>query len=224
MMTSAPFEFKECVTILKATGKKAKNIKQLRDIISSVSEGSIFHHTYQYFFKERILEYTNDFAHWAGESLEERSLAEQLSNVDPYAFPNIADLRAELLRVIDNYMQAFPEPREVLPGDEFYFNETVTLVFPAGIKAKNLAEFFLAIRYVDVNSLYYHFYEARMRVEDGMDDFSKWIEDSLEKPALAARIRMIDPFMHNLEGIRGRITGEVEEEVEKEMEIMAVRR
>ena len=71
-----PFEFKQCVSISKSTGQKAESLKELGARLSSVSDESIFHHTYQYFLKGHILEYTNDFAHWAGESLEERALAE----------------------------------------------------------------------------------------------------------------------------------------------------
>ncbi|MBI5408155.1 MAG: hypothetical protein HZA14_02165 [Nitrospirae bacterium] len=77
-----PFEFKQCVSILKSTGRKAGTLRKLREVISSVSDESIFHHTYQYFLKGHILEYTNDFAHWTGESLEERALAERLSESD----------------------------------------------------------------------------------------------------------------------------------------------
>ena len=40
-------------------------------------------YTYHYFIKRQVFEYTNDFAHWAGESLEERALSEHLSNIDP---------------------------------------------------------------------------------------------------------------------------------------------
>jgi hypothetical protein len=211
-----PFEFKHCVNIIKATGMKARNLHELRDIIAIVSGESIFHHTYQYFLKGHILEYTNDFAHWAGEGLEERALSEHLSNVDPYAFKNIDDMRKELLGVIDGYLENFPEPRESMPGDEFYFNETVTLTSPLGTRAKNLAEFLIAIKYVDAAAIYYHFYEARVRL--GVDDFSKWFEDSLGKKELAERVRAIDPFMHSIEEIRGHVTEAIEEEVRTEME------
>lgn len=213
-----PFEFRQCISILKSTGRKAKNLRELRDVISIVSGESIFHHTYQYFLKTHVLEYTNDFAHWAGESLEERSLAEQLSNIDPYDFNEIIDLRKGLVNVIDNYLREFPEPREAIPGDEFYFNETITLVFPIGLRAKNLAEFLMAIKYIDVGSIYYHFYEARIRLRSGIDDFSKWIEDAFGKKELAERIRVIDPFMHNLEEIRNHIVEAVEREVKADME------
>jgi hypothetical protein len=212
------FEFMECVTILKATGKRARNIRELRTFIDVISDESLFHHTYQYFLKGHILEYTNDFAHWVGESLEERALSERLSNIDPFAFRDMRSLRQEFLSEIDDYAGQFPEPRGAIPGDEFYFNETVTVIFPVGVQAKNLAEFLLAARYVDPACIYYHFYEARIR--HGADDFSTWIEDVLDNQGLARVIRSIDPFMHNIEGIRAHIVEAVENNVRHSMEVI----
>lgn len=214
------FEFKHCVSILKSTGRKANNLRELRNGIEEVSNESIFHNTYQYFMKGHMLEYTNDFAQWAGESLGERVLAEHLSNIDPYEFTDIHGLRSKLLEVIDDYLKIFPEPRDVIPGDEFYFNETITMIFPVGIKANNLAEFLIAIRYIDAGSLYYHFYDARSRLGGGKDDFSKWFEDDLAKKELAEKIQGIDPFMHTTEGIRQHILEAVEAEVRRDMEVM----
>jgi len=215
-----PFEFKQCISLIESTGKKAKTLRELRDLIAIISVESINHHTYQYYLRRRILEYNNDFAHWAGESLEERTLSEYFSNIDPFLFKDVNDLRRALLKVIDNYLEQFPEPREAMVGDEFYFNEAIILLFPAGLRANNLAEFLIAIKYVDPPSLYYHFYEARVRLGSGIDDFSKWVEDALERKELAAKIRNIDPLMHTLEGIREHLSEIVEEEVRKDMEVM----
>ncbi len=214
-----PFEFRQCASILKSTGKKAKNLREMRDLIAVVSDESIFHHTYQYFLKGHILEYTNDFAQWAGESLEERALGERLSGIDLYGFNSIGELRDELLKVTDEYLGKFPEPRDAMPGDEFFFSETVTLIFPAGVRAQNLAEFLIGIKYIDAGSIYYHFYEARMRLGSGVDDFSSWIETVLMKKELTEEIRAIDPFMHSVEGIREHIVEAVEKEVKKDMEV-----
>lgn len=216
------FEFKQCVTILKSTGKKAKNLRELKDLLAEVNESAIAHHTYQYFLKGHVLEYTNDFAHWAGESIEERALAERLSNIDPYGYASLQDLRRNLIGTLEDYLTTFPEPRDALPGDEFHFNETVTLVFPAGVRARNLAEFFMAMKYIEGSSLYYHFYDARVRLGGRADDFSLWLEEGVEKPEVAKRIRAIDPFMHNLETIRERIVEAVEEEVRRDMESIGV--
>ncbi len=212
------FEFRECVNVVKSTGKAASRLREFKEILSHIPDESIFHHTCQYFLRSPGLEYTNDFAQWAGENLGERVLAEYLSSIDPYGYATIEELRKGLLDVLDIYLERFPEPRETLPGEEFYFNEAVTLVFPAGIRAHNLAEFLTGVKYVDANSIYYHFYEARMRLGKEVDDFSAWLEESMGKKDLAARIRAIDPIMHRVEGIRQHLIAELEEELRRDME------
>ncbi|MCG2721539.1 MAG: DUF5752 family protein, partial [Thermodesulfovibrionales bacterium] len=54
----------------------------------------------------------------------------------------------------------------------------------------------------------------------GIDDFSRWIEDSFGKKELAERIRNIDPFMHTIEEIREHIKEAVEQEVRNDMEVV----
>lgn len=222
MGTRTAFEFRQCITLLKSTGRKARSLRELRDTIAVISDQSLFHHTSEYFLKGHVMEYTNDFAHWAGESIEERALAEHLSAIDPYALAGSEQLRAELLRVIDEYQGSFPEPREAMPHDEFFFNETIGIVFPTGVRARNLAEFFIALRHIDSNSLYYHYYDARRRLGNGQDDFSSWIMGSLGKEDLAGKIRAIDPFMHSVEGIRELIISAVSETVREDMEAAGV--
>src|SRR3970040_407113 len=119
--------------------------------------------------------------------------------------------RVKLLRAFASSLEAFPEPREAVEGDEFYFNEPVTLVFPVGTRARNLAEFLTAAKYIDQGSFYFHFYEARVRLGGGVDDFSKWFEDALGRKKLAEKIRSIDPFMHSVEGIREHMVEAIEE-------------
>lgn len=216
--TGTPFEFRQCITLLKSTGKKASGLRQLMETIAIVSDDCIFHHTYQYFLKEHILEYTNDFAQWAGESLEDRAMAEQLSNIDPYDCQTISDLRSSLVSVIGSYLEKYPEPRSVLPGNEFFFNETITFVFPSGIRARNLAEFLIALKFLDKECIYYHFYEARKRIPGAFDDFSKWFGDALLKGELAEQTRAIDPFMHTTGEIRVLISEMILREVNRDME------
>ena len=237
-----PFEFMQCVSIVKSTGKSAKNLSELRKLISEVGDESIFHHVYQYFLKGHILEYTNDFAHWAGEHLEESALAERLTSIDPYTgeyvdekvlaehlakaepytLESVNKVRKELVRKIDDFLKEYPEPRDVVRGNEFYFNETINLVFPVGVKAENLAEFLVAIEHIDAGSIYFHFYESRVRLGEGVaDDFSRWIEHTLFRKKVADRIRTIDPFMHSIESIRENIKAIIEESVRADMEGVA---
>lgn len=212
------FEFKNCVSIIKSTGKKARTLQELRDHLLEISEESIYHHVYEYFLKGHRLLFTNDFAQWVGDNLEESILAERLSSIDPYIYPDINHLRKVLIETIDSHLQEFPPPREALPGEEFYFNESITLVYPVGIRVRNLAEFLIAMEHIDRGCIYYHFYEARTRLGSGIDDFSFWIEQTLGKALLAERIRAIDPFMHDIEGIRLHILELVREEVSRDME------
>ena len=213
------FEFKQCVSIVKSTGKHAKNLRELRKMIAVVGDESIFHHTHQYFLKGHMLDYTNDFSQWAGENLEERALAERLTSIDPYTLKTITAVRKELIREIDAFLKTFPEPRDVTSGNEFYFNETVSLVFPVGVTTRNLSEFLVALEHIDTGSIYYHFYDSRVRLGEGIvDDFSRWIEHTLGRKKLADRIRVIDPFMHSIESIRKHIMEVVEEQVRAEME------
>jgi hypothetical protein len=97
----------------------------------------------------------------------------------------------------------------------------VTFVFRTGIRARNLAEFIIAIRYIDPSSIYYHFYEARRRVEGGADDFSNWVRDALGAHELGKTIEGVDPFMHDIEGIRAHILEAVEAELRRDMESTA---
>jgi hypothetical protein len=217
---SGTFVFRDIVSIPRSTGQRAESLHQLRNLLAEVSDECIFHHTYRYFAKGHIMEYTNDFAQWAGKSLEEGMLAEHLSLIDPYSFGSVAELRTELLRVIDLYTAAFPNPRVAMTGNEFYFMEAVTYIFPARLRIQNLAEFLIGLKYVDISSIYYHFYEARVRLGKQVDDFSKWIEEVVGASHLAAQIRAIDPFMHNLEGIRDLLSGIIERELRKEMEVL----
>ncbi len=215
-----PFVFKQCTNILRSAQRRAGTIRELLHGIKEVSDASVFHHTYKYFLKGHILEYTNDFAQWVGESLEEHTLAEHLSNVDPYDFNKTTALREKIVWVIDDYLAHFPAPRPAMKGNEFYFNESVTIVFPTGIVAHNLAEFLQALKYVDNSSLYYHFYEGRIHGILGPDDFSLWLKEELGETELSEKLIHIDPFMYDMEGMRRLIVQMVEQKVQKDMETL----
>ena len=217
--TIAPFEFKQCTSIVRSTGKHAGSLMELRKLISQVGNESIFHHTYQYFLKGHMLEYTNDFAEWAGENLEHRALSERLSCIDPYTLKTVKKVREKLLYEIDGFLAEQPDEHKVRPGNEFYFNETVSMVFPVGVKTKNISEFLVAIQHIDKASIYYHFFDSKVRLGEGIvDDFSRWVEHTLKKKKLAIEIRDIDPFMHSIESIRTHIADVVEDHVRAEME------
>ena len=212
------FEFKECAGVLRPTGIMARNINELCAGLKIVSTNSLYFHMCHYFMGGHILHYTNDFAQWAGESLEERELAEHLCTIDPYDCTDFEELRSTILDLLGRHLRDFPAPRDAMSGSEFYFSENTLIAFPIGVRVKNLAEFLMGIRYVADRSIYFHFYDARTRLGHRRNDFSAWLEQALGKHALAERLMLIDPFMHNLEGIRAKIVEAVEDEVKRDME------
>ncbi|MDO8427196.1 MAG: DUF5752 family protein [Deltaproteobacteria bacterium] len=207
------FKFFECFAIIRLTGRRASDILEFLEILKQISPEAIFHHMHQYFLKPHIIppEFPNDFAVWADETLGERNLAEALANVNPFEFASIEDLRAELVRIIAEHLKRYPPPRPALPGREFLFNEAVTIVLPTGIEAASLHDFIRALKEVDSTSIYFHFYEARLRLGRAQDDISRFLDACLDCPGLASRIKSLDPYMYSTEVLRNKIIKIVEE-------------
>lgn len=213
MAEAEPFRFHECFALIRLTGRRASDILELLEIIKQVSKGSIFHHMHQYFIKPSIVppEFPNDFAVWVADCLGEQNLAEGLANLNPFEFENIEDIRSELVRIITEHLKNYPMPRPVLPGREFMFNEGVTIVLPTAITAATLHDFARALREVDPSSIYFHFYEARLRLGKEEDDFTHYIDECLECPGLARRIKTMDPYMYSTEVLRDKFIRIIEE-------------
>jgi hypothetical protein len=198
------------------TGRRAADIIELLEILRQASPESIFHHMHQYFLKPYVSPppYPNDFAVWVADALEEKSLAERLANLNPFEFSKIEDVGEKLIRIITEHLKEYPPPRPVLPGKEFFFNEGVTLVTPSGFEASSKKEFLDALRLVDSSSIYFHFYEARLRIGKERDDFSRYLDDCPGCSGLASRISSLDPYMYSTEVLRKKIEDIVSAEVE----------
>src|SRR5258708_2955126 len=97
------FYFKDCALSTIATGKKAENLRELYDRLSTIHPSSIYHH----FWGTRLSpqyetqEYLNDFAMWCYQHIHDQTLAERLSIIDPTEYKNLEDLRKELLSAIE---------------------------------------------------------------------------------------------------------------------------
>jgi len=189
------------------TGKKAVNLREFAELLKVVSPRVISHHLHQFFIKpvHQPWDCPNDFAHWAASGLEDFKLAEKLSNLAPFRFSDIEDLREALVDIIEDHMWESPIIPWARPGSEFFFNESTTVVTPTGIEAKNLTEFENALIKVNTSSIYYHFFESRQRLHQDVDDFSFWIENNFDCPNLVRQIRNIDFYLYSLLELRERI-------------------
>ncbi len=200
----SPFLFWDCVQLIELTNRTASDLNELLDGIREVPPNSIFLHMHQSFLKYHFFppEYTNDFSAWVSHHLGDDALAEKFSELDPFDYANIEDLRQRLIKILEEHTRDGIARGRVRQGEEFYFNQSVTIEMLTDLRATNLREFRECLEKIPLTSLYYHIFEARLRLERKTDDFSYWIEDSLGIPELAEKIRRMDPYMYSLEDLR----------------------
>jgi len=94
--------------------------------------------------------------------------------------------------------------RDCPEGYEFQFMSCRTFILPTPYVANNLDEFRSIISEISIDSLYFHCFEARLRLERDENDFSRWLKDRGEVE-LAREISKLDPYSYTLEGLRKKI-------------------
>ncbi len=216
-----PFQFYTKLNLLRYTGKKARNLEELLAMIKEAPESSIYHHTHNFLYTYNWVTPppTSDFAYWVSEILHEKALAEELNSIDIIELTSISALREQIISILEKYIKASKgvRRREAMPGEEFYFTEAVTFILPTGYEANNLVEFVEALEKVSVNSLYYHIFDAGLRLHRaGENDFSFWIRDSIGDMELAYKISNADPYFYTLEELQMWIIKTVKEKIERE--------
>jgi len=201
-----PFHFHTRLTQVELLGKTAKNIKELYEGIKMVPSSSIYHHTHRYLEQHRYFspEHPNDFSYWITTSLGLKKLGEEIASVDIFRFSDIEELRKEFLRILEIYLKNTSVIRNCLPQEEFRFLSSRIFILPTPYKAANLREFLNCLEKVTIHSLYFHIFEARLRLKKHDNDFSCWLRD-LGYKELADRISKLDPYTYTLEGLRKKI-------------------
>lgn len=209
-----PFQFYTSVHLRELTGKKARNLRELVEIIKTVPGSVIYYHTHVFLQKKLRLspEPPNDFAYWVSHILGEYKLAEELASIDTCSFGAIRELREKIIEVIEKYLFESKEPiRYAPPGREFEFIRAHSFIIPTAFSASNLKEFTMILNKITIHSIYFHIFEARLRLEKGVNDFSFWIDTSLECPELAEKIALLDPYTYTLHGLRQKLINTVRE-------------
>lgn len=198
------FRFIGCSEIQEILGKQAEDERTLAELLEEVPLDSIYFHTHSFFLRHRFIErtYPNDFAEWVGEQVRDHVLAERLSVVDPFDFQSLEALREELISIIDDHLSGMATVPRAGFGTPFYFNRSRILEVPTGLEVRTLSEFREAISEVDVSAVYFHVFEAHMRLQREENDFSAWIRNGLTMPELADRIQSLNPYLGSLERLR----------------------
>jgi hypothetical protein len=203
-MAQDSFSFSTSVNLTLVTNRRARDLAELIGHLREVSGAVIYHHTHHFLVQHQYLspEPPNDFAHWVTAVLQEDRLGEQLAAIDMIQFRSLRVLRDRLVAMIEAYLEQRRELRTAPPGEEFYFGESATFVMPTGLTAHDLAEFADCVERLGFGSLSFHFFDARLRLERGENDFSEWLRTALGEDALAAAIARLDPYTHTLDSLR----------------------
>lgn len=203
-----PFQFYTSVKLKELTGKKARNLRELVETIKEVSGSVIYYHTHVFLQKHQHLspEPPNDFAYWISRVLGEYKLSEELGSIDVCEFSTIRELRERIINIIENHLFEHKGPlRYASQGREFEFVRAHSFVVPTSFTVRNLKEFAMVLGKITIHSIYFHIFEARLRLEKGINDFSFWIDTSVGAPQLAKIIASLDPYTFTLEGLRRKL-------------------
>ena len=200
------FKFHTRLHLSELTGLRASTLGQLVGLIKQVPGSCIYHHTHRFLQQHQYLspEPPNDFAYWVAEILGEDELGEKLASIDTVQFSTIRDLREAIVTATDDYLKnnALAKLRFAREGEEFHFMKSVSFVIPTNYVAYDLKEFKDILGNITIDSIYFHIFEARLRLERKTNDFSNWIENSIGDKELAEDISKLDPYTHTLEELR----------------------
>jgi hypothetical protein len=201
-----PFRFYTRLHLSGLTGLRASTLNQLLVLIKEVPGSCIYHHTHRFLQQHQYLspEPPNDFAYWVTEVLGEDELGEKLASVDTIQFNTIRALRERIIETIDSYLKNSPLAKMKFSheGDEFYFIKSVSFVLPTNYVVYDLNEFVDVLTKITIDSIYFHIFEARLRLEKANNDFSNWIESSFGDKELADSINKLDPYTYTIEDLR----------------------
>ena len=187
-------------------GLRAKTVDELLTGVRSVADSSIYFHTHRFLHQHHYLspEPPNDFAYWVTDVLGDDVLGERLWSVDTVRFRNISGLRETLIALLEGHLATAERKIECAANEEFHFMACRAFVFPTRHVARSLNEFAEMLGKVSINSLYFHVFGAKLRLEYGEIDFSRWFR-SLGAAELSGATKRLDPYSHTLEGLRQQI-------------------
>lgn len=203
-----PFQFFQLCRLTELTGEQAHTIRELRAGIARVPPACLFYHTHHAFLRAHRVEndFTNDFARWVADAVQAYRLAERLGGVDLLDYGDLEDLRSKFLALLDEDIAAHgPRIREAPPGESFHFIKGRTILYSLDVRARTLGELAAGVEAIPGDTIFFHFFEARLRLGQPTNDFSVWLETQLGESRLAAALERIDPYVLSLEQLRERL-------------------
>lgn len=208
-----PFTFYTTMRLQEATGQKARNLKELLDGIKITDGSAIFHHTYGSLLRYHFIvpAPVSDFDFWVEHSLHDKIMAEKLSSIDTVSYSTIHEIRDAHIEALQQHISMTKCAAKAVPGDEFHFVKDNSIVVPTSFIAWDLQQFRDCLSHLTNASLYFHLFEARLRLEKPVNDFSLWFSDNLREDGLAKVIAEYDPYIQTLDQIRTKILVSLDE-------------
>jgi len=204
---SPSFIIKDCVLAAIATGQKAGSLSEFRDKLAAIDLECVYYHFWGSRLRPQFIhpDYQNDFASWAFHGLHDQCLAEKLGILDPIEYPNLEDLRKEVLNVVDDHLETM-QMIVWSQNRQFYFLTSKIIIFDTNQKFERPSDFKAHISLISNNSIFYHFIDAKRRVPEGKDDFSQWLGMfGDEYSQLIQEIQLIDFYFLSLPQIKEKL-------------------
>jgi len=210
-----PFQFMTVSYLTRIGNQSARNLSEMRDGLEKCSDASVFYHTFQSLGWHHFLTegFSNDFAQWALAALNRAELAERLAALDIRSYLDLNALRADLLRVMDEFCHTHPQELARPAFEQFYFCEALEVTVPLTWEARTLEEFRRGVEHLSVGSFHFHFLVSRLRLHLRTNDFSRWFADELGLEDLAQRINGMDVYTNTLDSARAKLIEYIDQEL-----------
>jgi len=202
-----PFIFQTERRLVALTGLRARRLTDLVELMRQAPGACIFYHTHHMYLAHHFETpvFVNDFSRWCTDALQERSLGEKLAAVDLLEFSTIRHLREALVATMESQLESHGgNSRECPSGEEFHFCKSKSFIMPTGLVANDPDHLIRLLPRVSNVSLYFHFFEARLRLGQPTNDFSQWLRGH-GRDSLAQAIDRLDPYSTSLDGLRQEI-------------------
>ncbi|HKS82264.1 MAG TPA: DUF5752 family protein [Candidatus Acidoferrales bacterium] len=212
-----PFQFATASYLVRIGNQSCLNLLELKEGLEGCSDESIFYHTFQSLGRHHFLTegFSNDFAQWVLGSCNRPALAERLASVDIRDYVSLADLRTDLVRIVQEYCDRNPREAGQSAFETFYFCETIEEQVSLRREARDLREFRAGLEELPHASMQFHFISSRLRLHLRTNDFSQWLLVELGRKQLAGRVNQIDIYTNTLDAARAKILQLLDRELEK---------
>ena len=198
-----PLEIKDCEILNIATGLRAQNLIELRDILKTIHPDCIHYHFWAKKLRAEFEEdeFNNDFATWAFNNLHDNKLAERLSLINPRMFRDVEELRSKLIEVVTLSIDDGQTAQNSREGEKFQFTRSDMVLFDTGHIISTPGQLKELIPNLPLGAVYYHFIESN----SGPSSIITFIENAGDEYSdLSIRLSKLDPYFFKLTDLRSR--------------------